>query len=145
MERASVGDSFLKFPNTYQVEMIRKKNKYGEVTIRLLDDGKELVAWEGHPRSVFSLNGDVLVYAEFPTRSSGCSVVAFDLKTKKQLWKTSLKGLGPISHFGYSNSVNMEIINNDAVRVFGNETAGQYLEIVDLKTGKTVGHRKYKK
>jgi hypothetical protein len=45
-ERASVGYSFLKFPNTYQVELIRKKNKYGEVTIRLLDDGKELVAWE---------------------------------------------------------------------------------------------------
>jgi len=144
-ERANVGDSFLKLTNTYQVELIRKKNKYGEVTIRLLDDGKELVAWEGHIRSVFSLNGDVLVYAEFPTSSSGCSVVAFDLKTKKQLWKTSLKGLGPISHFGYSNSVNMEIINNDAVRVFGNETAGQYLEIVDLKTGKTLGHRKYKK
>lgn len=145
VERANVGDSFLKFPSTYQVEMIRKKNKYGEVTIRLLDDGKELVAWEGHIRSVFSLNGDVPVYADFRTSSSGCSVVAFDLKTKKQLWKTRLKGLGPISHFGYSNSVNLDIINNDAVRVFGNESAGQYLEIVDLKTGKTVGHRTYKK
>ena len=143
--RASVGDSFLKFPNTYQVEMIRKKNKYGEITIRLVDDGKEIVAWEGHNRSVFSLNGDVLVYADFLSSRTGCSVVAYDLKKQKQLWKTSLKGLGPIPHFGYSNSVNLEIINNDAVRVFGNESAGQYLEIADLKTGKTVGHRQYKK
>jgi hypothetical protein len=143
-ERASVGDSFLKFPNTYQVEMIRKKNKYGEITIRLVDDGKEIVAWEGHNRSVFSLNGDVLVYADFLSSRTGCSVVAYDLKKQKQLWKTGLKGLGPIPHFGYSNSVNLEIINNDAVRVFGNESAGQYLEIVDLKTGKTVGHRQYK-
>ena len=143
-ERASVGDSFLKFPNTYQVELIRKKNKYGEITIRLVDDGKELYAWEGHYRSVFSLNGDVLVYADFHPSRNGCSVVAFDLKKQKQLWKTDLKGLGPIPHFRYSNSVTLEIINNDAVRVFGNESAGQYLEIVDLKTGNTVGHRKYK-
>src|ERR1017187_2451041 len=144
-ERASVGDSFLKFPNTYQVELIRKKNKYGEITIRLLDDGKELVAWMGHYRWVFTLNGDVLVYAAFHPSSTECAVVAYDLKNRKQLWKANLQGLGPISHFRYSNAVNLEIINNDAVRVFGNESAGQYLEIVDLKTGKTVGHQKYKK
>ena len=144
-ERASVSDSFLKFPNTYGIELIREKNKLGEITIRILDDGKELVFWEGHYRSMFALQGDVLVYADFHSSSSGCSVVAFDLKQKKQLWKTRLQGLGPIAHFRYSNSVNLDIINNDAVRVFGSESAGQYLEIVDLKTGKTVGHRKYKK
>ena len=143
-ERASITDSFLKFPNTYQVELIRKKNKYGEITIRLLDDGKELIAWDGHYRSVFFLNGDVLVYAAFHPSSTGCAVVAYDLKNGKQLWKTALTGLGPIRHFRYSNSVNLDIINNDAVRVFGSESAGQYLEIVDLKTGNTVGHRKYK-
>src|SRR5476651_1815352 len=70
-ERASVGDSFLKFPNTYQVELIRKKDKYGEITIRLVDDGKELHAWEGHYRSVFSLTGDVLVYADFMASRTG--------------------------------------------------------------------------
>jgi hypothetical protein len=144
-ERASVSDSFLKFPNTYQVELIRKKNKYGEITIRLLDDGKELVAWEGHYRSVFALNGDVLVYAAFHPSSTGCAVVAYDLKNRKQLWKADLKGIGPIDHFRYSNSVNLTIINNNAVEVFGKESAGQYLEIVDLKTGKTVGHRVYGK
>ena len=50
-----------------------------------------------------------------------------------------------IDHFEYSNSVNLDILNNDAVRVFGNESVGKYLEIVDLKTGKTVGHHKFKK
>jgi hypothetical protein len=144
-ERANVGDSFLKLTNTYQVELIRKKNKFDEITIRFLDDGKEIVAWEGHYRSVCSLNGDVLVYAAFHPSSTGCAVVAYDLKNMKQLWKTDLKGLGPIRHFRYSNSVNLTIINNNAVEVFGKESAGQYLEIVDLKTGKTVGHRTYTK
>ena len=93
---------------------------------------------------MFSLNGDVLIYADFMPSRTGCSVVAFDLKKQKQLWKTNLKGLGDIAHFRYANSVNLDIINDDAVRVFGKESAGQYLEIVDRKTGKTVGHRKYK-
>ena len=144
-ERASVSDSFLKFPNTYQVELIRPKDKSGIVTIRFLDEGKEVFAWVGHYGSVFALSGDVLVYADFGPGRSGCSVIACDLKQKKQLWKTDLKGLGPIPHSRYANSVNLEFIDNATVRVFGNESAGQYLEIVDLKTGKTVGHRTYKR
>ena len=144
-ERASVGDSLIRFSKDYQVELIRKKNKFGDITIRVVDDGKELAAWEGHYRSVFTSSGNVLVYAAFLPSRTGCAVVAYDLKMQKQLWKADLKGLGDIDHFGYSNSVNLEIINNDAVRVFGNESAGQYLEFVDIKTGKMVGHRQYKK
>ena len=34
------------------------------------------------------------------------------------------------------NAVNLEVVNNEAVRVFGKESAGQYLELVDLNTGK---------
>ena len=90
-------------------------------------------------------SSSLICQPDFHPSSSGCAVLAFDLKTQKQLWKTTLKGLGPIAHFRYANSVNLEIINNNAVRIFGNESAGQYLEIVDLKTGKTVGHQKYKK
>ena len=143
-ERASVVDSLLRFSKDYQVELIRKKNKY-DFTLRLVDDGKELYTWEAHYRSVFSLSGDVLVYADFLPSRTGCSVVAYDLKKQKQLWKTDLEGHGPISHTRYSNWVNLEVINNEVVRVFGNESAGKYLEFVDLKTGKTVGHRVYGK
>src|ERR1700678_480750 len=64
-DRASVADSFLRFAKEYQVELIRPKNKFGEITIRILDDGKELIAWEGHYRSVFTSSGHVLVYADF--------------------------------------------------------------------------------
>jgi hypothetical protein len=144
-EQASVTDSFLKFSRDYQVELIRPKNKFGEIIIRIVDDGKELCSWEGHYRSVFTLSGDVLVYAEFFPSRTGCTVVAYDLKKQKQLWKTPLKGLGDIAHFRYSNAVNLEIVNSEAVRVFGKESAGQYVEFVDLKTSKTVGHRVYGK
>ncbi len=144
-EQASVTDSFLRFSMAYQVELIRPSNKPGPIIIRVVAGGKELVAWTGHYRSVFTSSGDVLVYADFGHGRTGCTLIACDLKTGKQLWKTPLQGLGPIPHSRYSNSVNLEIINSDAVRVFGDESAGQYLEIVDLKSGKTVGHRRYKK
>jgi hypothetical protein len=70
--------------------------------------------------------------------------VAWDLKAKKQLWKTNLKGLGGIIHFQYHNAVNLDL-DGQAVRVRGKESAGRYIEYVDRKTGKTVGHKVYPK
>ena len=32
-------------------------------------------------------------------------------------------------------------LDGDAVRVFSQESAGKYVEYVDLKDGKTVGHK----
>ena len=144
-EQAGVADSLLRFSKDYQVELIRPKNKFGDIIVRLVDDGKEISSFTGHYRTVFRSSGEVVVYANFLPTRTGCTLVAFDLKKQKQLWKTPLKGLGDIAHFGYMNAVNLEIVNNEAVRVFGNETAGKYVEFVDLATGKTVGHRKYGK
>src|SRR5262245_16051633 len=79
-DRALVTDSFLRFSMEYQVELIRPKNKFGEITIRVMDDGKELVTWKGHQRSVFTLSGNVLLYADFHPSRTGCALVAFDLK-----------------------------------------------------------------
>jgi hypothetical protein len=142
-ERASIIYSVFRFPREYRVELIRPMDKF-DLTIRLLKDGKEIHTWQGHGRTVFALSGDVLVHADFNPSSSGCSLVAYDLKKREPLWKSSLKGLGPIPHTAYSNAVNLDVVNFEVVRVFGNEAAGRYLEFVDLKTGKTVGHHVYK-
>src|SRR6187551_3651692 len=80
-EQASVTDSFLRFSKDYQVELIRPSNKFGEITIRVVDGGKELVAWTGHYRSVFTSSGTVLVYADFGHSRTGCTLVAYDLKS----------------------------------------------------------------
>src|SRR5437868_5839913 len=77
-EQASVTDSFLRFSKDYQVELIRPSNKFGEITIRVVDGGKELVAWTGHYRSVFTSSGNVLVYADFGHSRTGCTLVAHD-------------------------------------------------------------------
>jgi len=58
------------------------------------------------------------------------TVVAIDRSTGKTLWKTDLKGLGPIAHSKYRNAVRLEVLDGDAIQVFGKESSGRYVEIV---------------
>ena len=128
----------------YQVDLSRPQNKFGIIHFRVLKDGKEVHAWQAHQHSVFTTSGDTLVVADFHPNRHGCGLVAFDLKNKKDLWQTELKGIGPIPHSRYSNRVNLDLVDG-AVRVFSQESAGRYVEFVDPKTGKTLGHKVYPK
>lgn len=128
----------------YTVEMTRAKGSHWEVILRVTDSGKEVYSWKGHLSTVFFERDGVLYHADFSQMSTGCAVVAFDLKAKKQLWRTDLKGVGPVDHSKYRNEVRMGLLDADAVVVYGHESDGKYVEILDLKTGKTVGHKVFK-
>jgi hypothetical protein len=122
---------------------------YGEVraindntrTIRILKAGKEVCAWEDRGARAFLARGDVLYRADYTPISSGCAIIAVDLKSGKDLWSVSLKGLGPIDHSKYRNRVWMEPVDDSVLTVYGHESAGRYVELVDWKTGKTLGHK----
>jgi hypothetical protein len=98
-------------------------------------------SWEERDGFVFIGRKDVLYRADYSSNSSGCSVVAFDLKAGKELWKAELKGLGPIRHWKYCNRVLMERVDDTVFAVYGQESAGRYVELVEFKTGRTVGHK----
>jgi hypothetical protein len=53
-----------------------------------------------------------------------------------------LKAVKIAAHSGYSNLINLSALE-DVVVVHGKESYGNYVEIVDLKTGKTLAHRVY--
>jgi hypothetical protein len=141
-EQANRLSSLDRYHGDYQVEIIRKPNTIGKLTIRVSDDGKPVYSWEGHSATVFVVEGKVLYYTEFHPSSSGCELVAYDLAKKEQLWKTALKGLGPIAHFRYRNDVALELAG-DALLVHGKESAGNYIEYLDRKSGKSVGHKTF--
>jgi hypothetical protein len=128
----------------YQIEFIRKKDIWS-LQLRFLAKDKVVLTLDAHPWTAFAIAGHVLYYADYNAHSSGCAVVAYDLKGRKQLWKTNLKGLGPIDHTKYFNQVFLELVPGGAVRVWSQESAGDYLEYVDTETGKTVGHRLFRK
>jgi len=141
-EQASVFYSQKQYKGGYEVELQNPglEGAIANTTIRFKDGDNEAFSIIGHDGTVFAERKNVLYYADFSPWSSGCSVVAYDLKSKKQLWKTTLKGLGPIDHTKYHNAVVLEL-KDDALHILGNESAGKYVEYVELKKGKTVGHK----
>jgi hypothetical protein len=140
-DTAPLFSAFNAYQGDYQIELIRKPNTIGSVKISFKRDGKEALSIEGHYGTMFLVQDKVVLYTDFHPSSSGCSIVAYDLATGKERWKTSLEGLGPISHFRYHNVVRLEAVGEGAVRIFGKESAGNYVEYLDTRTGKTVGHK----
>jgi hypothetical protein len=117
-------------------------NKDRRLTVRLLTDGQEVFSFRGFRDTVFARSGDVLYVAEFDPITTGCAVVATDLITGRQVWRSELKGVGPVKHSRYRNHVTIDA-EGEVLVVRGHESLGRYIEYIDRKSGKTVGHKKY--
>jgi hypothetical protein len=126
----------------YQLE-IRVTISGGERTddVAITDHGRILCSWHERGHGVALVRDGILYRADYEPMATGCAIIAFDLKAGQELWTATLKGLGPIEHSKYHNWVWMERIGDSVVAVYGREPAGRYVELVDLKTGKTVGHK----
>jgi hypothetical protein len=109
--------------------------------ISVLDGAEEAWTFRGHEETVFVQVGDVLYVADFCPIATGCAIVAYDLKARDLLWTCPLRGNPPALHSQYLHFVNIEA-DGDAILVFGTEGNGRYIEYVDTKSGKTVGHKK---
>jgi hypothetical protein len=115
-------------------------NDFRGATITVRAGEGQIVTFEGHTGTPFVVHGLTVYYADYHQMSTGCAIVAMDLKTGKQLWKKNLKGLGPIDHFKYYNAVTLDL-DDGAVRAIGKESQGRYIEFVDRETGQTLGHK----
>jgi hypothetical protein len=51
-----------------------------------------------------------------------------------------IEGIGPTLHSKYGNRVQLRVINNWLV-VFGDESGGRYVEVVDSKNGQRLSNR----
>lgn len=129
----------------YSVEKCKLKadirtNDVGRIAVGFTLDGVTAVDFAAHKNTTFVVQGTTLYYADYHRMSTGCVLMAIDLKTGKQLWKANLKGLGPINHTKYFNLVALEA-DDGAIKIMSKESAGRYVEFVDLQTGKTLGHK----
>jgi hypothetical protein len=142
-EKAGAQESAKRFAGDCKVEITVKEMAFNNTEVRFVCDDKVRLTLEGHAGTSFVGDKRIVWYAQYHYASSGCALIAYDLEAGKQLWKTQLKGLGPIAHTRYRNQVVVEL-DRDVVRVWGKESAGNYLEIVDRKTGKTLANRVYR-
>ena len=140
-ERATAAGAAKHLPAAYRAE-VEPRGTWGDAVIHVVKDGNVVHYFDGHLRTVFAVRDDVLYYADYHPSSSGCAVVAYDLRKHKQLWKAQLQGLGGVDHSKYHNAVNLGL-EKYAVCVRGKESYGNYIEYVDLRSGKTVGHKVY--
>jgi hypothetical protein len=136
-ERASAKFSAQNFKGDFEAKVVEKEGSKS-VTVRFFKGDDVVFAFEGHKETVFFGRDNIVYYSEFSQTASGCTIIAYDLKAKKQLWKSSLKALGPISRTHYRNQVILDI-KDDAVHILGSETAGKYVEYLDLKKGELLG------
>lgn len=139
-DRATPQASARQLGDGFKVQISPTKDKPLSLTLTLTREGRTVYSWEGHEHSVFVRAGDVLYSADFSPFSTGCAVIAYDMKAGKLLWKTHLWGVPVAAHSKYGNRVNLEI-DGRLLTVYGNESFGRYIELLDLRTGKTVGHR----
>ncbi len=136
------------FTGNWIIHMIARPNNYPNLTFKFVRKGKEVVAIPGHTRSVFCADDSekVLFFAQFPHNSTGCTILAYDLRTGKELWKTRLHALGKIEQIDrlrYSNKVNLTF--GGSVWVSVRESFGDYIEALDPRTGKIIAHKVYRK
>jgi outer membrane protein assembly factor BamB len=76
------------------------------------------------------------VYAAFvPAHAAGARLVAVDADTGAPRWSTGLLGIGPTGHSKYSNRVQLRVVG-DLVIVFGEESAGRYVEARAVTDGR---------
>lgn len=79
-----------------------------------------------------------LYVARFSNISSGAEVRAFQLKSGEEVWRTRVVGLGPIGHSEYLNEVQIGVLGAGRLQVLGWESAGRYIEILDVASGLTL-------
>ena len=89
--------------------MTYSPSNWNLMQFKFMKGDKELISFPGHIKSVFGAKQNILVFVSYGRGSNGATVTAFDLKAGKELWKTSLDGIGGVEHFVYSNEVSMQI------------------------------------
>ncbi len=125
----------------YDLRILRQGKNPTKLSLTILSGDHELYSWEGHMYSAFRILNEHLYYANFSPYVGGGEIVAVDLKTGKELWRSQLQALGPAERSSNRNRINLTCYSEGVVAITGNETMGRYLEFKKISTGETIGHR----
>jgi hypothetical protein len=140
-DRARLAGCFTGTIFRHDVSLAKKAGESESFTVTISKDGKTIFTFKASHFSVFWISGDRLYRSNHHPSSMGAIILAYDLNTGKILWYSRLKGLqDPRPHSVYSNYLNLTA-GEESVEIFGNEMYGRYFEVLDAKTGKTIGHK----
>jgi hypothetical protein len=118
-------------------ETRREGDRGGELVI--VSRAGRLLRIPVHDQTPLVRSGDTLVAADYHPHATGCTLAAWSLASGERLWTAPLAGLGEIGHSKYHNLVTLEIVDGLAV-ARSEESAGRYVEAVDLASGARAWH-----
>jgi hypothetical protein len=143
-EKADLAYSIKTHLHDCNLEVVQEK-EYGPIKIRGKSDGKVIYSTERFSSYFVCTRWKQTIYiAAHSSIATGCTVIALDLNTGKELWKTRLCGTGPtpFMHSKYSNAINIET-DGKRVIIFGKEDDGRYAECLDIVTGATLANQRF--
>ncbi len=85
-------------------------------------------------------HGGTLYAALYRAHVTGGRVLALDAMTGRPIWEVPLRGLGPLHHSKYANRLQATFVS-DRLVVFGDESGGRYVEVLDPADGRVLAHR----
>jgi hypothetical protein len=98
-EKISLSYSIDQYLRDYELKRVRPKEYYTPIYILRKQDSTIVYSYQrASENTVFTRSNDILFIAEHSPIRSGCEVVAINLKSGKQLWRTRLQGIGPTLH-----------------------------------------------
>ncbi len=142
LDRSTILTSLLEPHAEYTVSVTSSALRPEKLVISFWLDGIKKYEWTGHGHSLFKIIDNNLYYASFDTIDTGADIVAVDLISGKEIWRSPVKGIGSPDHSAYANFLNIKI-RAESVIIYGCETMGDYVEIKLLRTGETVGHKQF--
>lgn len=92
------------------------------------------------PAAALLIDKDCLFIAHYSVIASGVTIHALDLNSGRERWQTRAQGLGPIAHSKYANHVALAMVRG-YLTVFGRESAGRYIELLEPKSGQVLSTR----
>ena len=126
------------------LEVVREI-EHGPIKLRGKSDRKVIYTTERFSSYFVCTRWKQTLYiAAHSSIATGCTVIALDLNTGKELWNTRLCGTGPtpFMHSKYSNAINIET-DGKRVIIFGKEDDGRYAESLDITTGATLANQRF--
>jgi hypothetical protein len=142
-EETDIFYTLSKFDGDCQIDMVLGPDDAGPIEFRFVRDGKTVLSVPGAEDIPFRNADNVVYFAHHSFSSGGGWIVAYDLITGETLWQTRLRAVNLAIHSGYSNEVNLRLLDG-VVHVLGHEGAGDYQEILDRKTGERLAYRAFR-
>ena len=148
--------SLARYRGSLQVHLVYDPSRPHEIICRFVDKVHEILSIRGHQHSSFCSKDNRLYFADYLPDAPGCSVVAYDLTSGKEVWRTKLHQEQPSGVSAYRNRASISLPDGPyvagkgreapggVVQVKGSETYCDYIEVLDAKTGESLAIKNFR-